>query len=484
MRFTDLAAEHAARLDSLAREPQWEALISSGAVDAARESMMVPSRPVNVFKLPVEQLQRINEPSVRALIGAGERNEDRLLDALGTWPEKWPADVPVRLSFVGVNLDFACDMSPRCIYCNQRSVERRMTPQHWLALVRSVIPEEGEGPYLFITGGEPLLEGEALWGPQGIIRAATAAGAACNVNTNGLRLTPEVALQLVSSGLSRLHVSLDSHLPEVQDAIYGCSGRWATVVRGIHNLQLAKRLLGAEHPVIHINSVLTRLNAPGFPGFLRFLLGMKLAASGPEARDFDLHLIPVGGDKNQHLRLPAEEYERFFTETWDAANVVWEEFQRDWEVPDDQRGPIHAKVPYMSPFHRVRHSGDLCAWAEKAATGRPAALSATRRCYVGPTQAFILPDGAQYWCGGHATCRPEPVGNVLEASVQENIARKVGQMRDLPGTQCVSCPGATQAINQSVENALRELIRSWLNPPSDEQQPRAAATEPDASAFE
>ena len=304
MRFTDLAAEHAARLDSLAREPQWEALISSGAVDAARESMMVPSRPVNVFKLPVEQLQRINEPSVRALIDAGERNEDRLLDALGTWPEKWPADVPVRLSFVGVNLDFACDMSPRCIYCNQRSVERRMTPQHWLALVRSVIPEEGEGPYLFITGGEPLLEGEALWGPQGIIRAATAAGAACNVNTNGLRLTPEVALQLVSSGLSRLHVSLDSHLPEVQDAIYGCSGRWATVVRGIHNLQLAKRLLGAEHPVIHINCVLTRLNAPDFPGFLRFLLGMKLAASGPEARDFDLHLIPVGGTRTSTCACP------------------------------------------------------------------------------------------------------------------------------------------------------------------------------------
>lgn len=480
MGFPDLAAGHRHGLDALAQEPEWRELIAGGAVDAARQNLLTPRRPANVFKLPVEQLRRFNESRVRAMIARGERDPERLLDALSTWPDPWPAEVPVALSFVGLNLGFACDMDPRCIYCNQRPVVESMTRERWLALVRSVIPAEGEGPYLFITGGEPLLRGDVLWGEDGLVRTATARGAACNINSNALGLNATVALEMVSAGLSRLHVSLDTHRAEVQDAICGREGCWERVVRGIRNVQLARILLGAAHPVIHVNCVLTRLNASDFPDFLRFLLGMKLLGDGADPRDLDLHLIPVGGENNRNLRLTAEEYVRFFTETWDRADALWREFQADWSVPEDQRGALHEKVPYMSPYHRVRHGGDLRQWAEVAARGLPAALSGTGRCHVAPTQAFILPDGSQYWCGGHATSRPTPVGNVLEASVQENIAQSIGQVRQFPGPQCASCPGATQAINQSVDAALRGLVGEWLAP----TEPPVTTDTADASAFE
>ena len=32
-------------------------------------------------------------------------------------------------------------------------------------------------------------------------------------------------------------------------------------------------------------------------------------------------------------------------------------------MPADTRGPLEAKVPYLSPYHRVRQSGDLHTWA-------------------------------------------------------------------------------------------------------------------------
>ncbi len=470
--FNSFADEHAKLLEAVFRQPDWREVVKQGVVEAARRQMIVPPSSANVFSLPVQQLKAINEQRVRHMIAAGERDEQRLLAALGTWPSEWPAQLPVRLSFLGLNLSFACDMQPHCIYCNQQPVDERMKLDDWKALVLSVIPSEEEGPYIFITGGEPLLFGEGLWGADGLIRSATEAGAAFNVNTNALALTPRAALGLVRTGLSRVHISLDTHRPEVQNAIHRRQGRWAQVVRGIHNIQIAKALLAVEHPVIHINCVLTRMNAEDFPGFLRFVLGMKPLVKGAISPDFDLHVIPVGGERNQRFRLTAEGYQKFFTEIWEAANAVWQEYQIARRIPEDERGPLHAKMPFLSPYHRVQQRGDLNEWADRAARGLPASLSLTQRCYVAPTQGFILPDGAQYWCGGHATSRPEPVGNVLERGIQENIRRGLSQMACLPGAHCYSCAGATQAINQAVEASLGQAVAEWLNPEAAATTPR------------
>lgn len=483
MRFGSFSDEHAATLEAVFNGPDWRGTVAVGAVTAARDALITPPATRNVFKLPAEQLVRMNGERVRGMIAAGETDEEGLLAALGSWPERWPADVPVILSFLGLNLDFGCDMQPRCMYCNQRPTERRMRLEDWKAVVRSVTSAEGEGPYIFITGGEPLLLGESLWGADGLVRYATGLGAGCNVNTNALALTPRAALGLVSAGLSRAHISLDTHVPERQDVICRRQGRWAQVARGIHNLQIAKELLGVEHPVIHVNCVLNRRTAWDFPGFLAFLLHMKPLVAEGVSRDFDLHLIPVGGERNRHLRLGADEYERFFTEVWPAADMVWGEYQAIRGIPEDKRGPLHKKLPFLSPYHRAQQRGSLSDWARQAAAGTPAALAVTERCYVGPTQAFVLPDGAQYWCGGHATSRPEPVGNVLEDTVLENTQRGLAEMALLPASQCRSCPGATQAINQAVETSLRETIAQWLKG-EDTEEAGEQADAADEYAFE
>ncbi len=464
MAFPQFAEAHARLLEILSQEPDWREAVESGLVESTRAAMTPPPKTVSVFSLPADQLLAINGDAVREMIAAGERDEERLLSVLGAWPQTWPPDLPVRLSFLGLNLSMDCDMQPRCIYCNQRPVESRMTLEDWQAVVGSLRGDQEAGPYLYFTGGEPLLRGEELWGAQGLVRAATEAGCASNVNTNALALSPRAALGFIAAGLARIHISLDTHRPEVQDAIHQRPGRWGQVMRGLLNLQIAKALVAADHPVIHLNCVLTRLTADDFPGFLRFLLEMKPLVEGGLHSDLDLHVIPVGGEQNAPLRLDAEGYHRFFTTTWDAAEAVWQEYQERRQVPADQRGTLHGKLPFLSPYHRAQQRGDLEQWAQCAAGGRPAHLAVTGRCYVGPTQGFLLPDGSQHWCGGHATSRPQPLGNVLEASVPENIRRQVGAMAGLPGPFCTSCPGATQAINQSVESKLRETIHGWLNP--------------------
>ena len=460
MPLSDFADDYRAELEARLASPEWQAALP--LVEAARGEVLTPPATANVFALPVSQLEAINGASVRDLISTGERDSDRLLAALGAWPNPWPNDLPVRLSFVGLNLGFACDMEPRCRYCNQVPTAEALSGEDWKALLTSLAPAEGDGPYVYLTGGEPLMLGETLWGTDGIIATATRARAACNLNTNALQLTPEAALGLVRSGLGRIHISLDTHRREVQDDICQSPGRWDAVVQGLANLQLAKVFLDVNHPVIHINCVLTRQNADDFPEFLRFLLARKPLCEADVSGDLNVHVIPVGGERNRDLRLTDAGYRQFFSETWNAADAIYREYQAARGVPEDKRGALHEKLPYCSPFHRVAQRGGLEDWAACAAQGRPADLAVASRCYVSPTQAFILPDGSQYWCGGHSVSRPAPVGNVLEHSVQDNIHAAMAQHAALPTDSCRNCPGATLAINQEVERRLLALIAEWI----------------------
>ncbi|MBM4087411.1 MAG: hypothetical protein FJ272_21675, partial [Planctomycetes bacterium] len=132
------------------------------------------------------------------------------------------------------------------------------------------------------------------------------------------------------------------------------------MLRGLFNIQVARELLGAAHPQIHVNCVLTRRNLFQFPALLRFLLeirrvpsavGGKLSAD-PFFRDFAFHLIPVGGSQNAPLRPTAEEWKRFYAETWAEAEKAWREYQAALGVPEKERSLLTAHTPFASPFRR------------------------------------------------------------------------------------------------------------------------------------
>ncbi len=469
MDFSNYKSPHAEMLSTIAASAEWQQWLASDDAMAAlgRELLQPPGHPLPQSVIPPE-LEELNGERVRTLVAEGERDEDVLLRKLAAWPK---GHVP-SITFLGLNFTMACNSDPRCVYCNQVWVEPGTAVEAWRKAIDSVTSNAapGKGPYIYVSGGEPLMVGDIVYGRDGLVRRATERGADVNVNTNATLITPEVALKLVSAGTAALHISLDAADAETQDELAG-EGRFRSIVAGIHNMQIARDALGTTRPVIHINCVTTKLNIFRFPELLRFLLDMKRVRSdGHEAparrdplfRDLGIHLIPVGGQENAAIRPSADEYRRFFTETWDQASGLWEAHQREIGTPEHERVGFDDYAFFTSPYHRPQHAGSLDEYVAGLASGAHSALALCERCYVAPSQSYVLPDGAQYWCGAHTVSRPKPIGNINDSDVMSNIKENTADLAQYPNEFCRSCAAATVYINQDIEKALRQKISEWV----------------------
>ncbi len=455
-------APHRRELEELLAAPPWQEAIAGGLLAQVRQQRLSPGKRPDFIQTVVRQLLARNEGAVRAMIAAGHRDPVELADALGRWPATLEGDRP-RLSFLGLNVTAECNCNPRCEYCNQPQVAARVGLAGWKAIIDEVTAvSQGDGPYIYLTGGEPLLLGEQIWGPDGLVQHATRRGAAVNLNTNALGLTPAVALRLIGSGLARLHISLDSDDARVQNLLMN-GDHLQEVLTGIYNVQLARELVGVTYPEIHTNCVLTRHNWQRFPQLFRFLLGKRrqtVDRQDPLYNDLFPHVIPVGGQSNATLRLSAPQFRRFYTETWAEVGAIWDEYQAQRGVPAGQRGVLFGY--FSNPFLRVEHAGGLDAYVETSARGRYGALALARHCYVAPTQASFTPDGLQFRCGSHAIRRRHAIGEIA-AGVYANIDAGLAALDRFPAPdECDGCALATLYVNQAVERQLAERVQALL----------------------
>ena len=458
--FEHYLPEHRKRLKALLEQPEWQETLEKVDLERLKAETLIPPSPPSQFAGAAQYLFQRNSERVKRLLGKGVTDEEKLLDAFSDWETALSGDDRFPILFLGLVLTLDCSFDPiRCLYCNQAWLPKGMELDDWKSVIEEVakpIP-----PYIYLTGGEPLLLGEGVWGDDGLVAFAVRLGCAVNINTNAELITPKVALNLVKSGLARIHISLDSHEPQLQAKIFRSPERVERVLMGIFNLQIARELLEVRHPQIHINCVLTNLNLDQFPAFLRFLLSVREAPhENPLSGDFAFHLIPVGGAENENLRPNAKQWRKFYTDTWAEAERVWLEYQESIGIPAGERKSLVEWVPFANPFLRVNHEGGLDSYCEQAAKGIYWASALTKRCYVAPTQAFVLPDGSQHWCGAHAIRRPKPLGNVREDGIRANIRRNIARLKELPNEFCFNCAGATCAINQSVERILRDQIKA------------------------
>jgi pyruvate-formate lyase-activating enzyme len=475
---------HRYELEELLRSDPWQDAIGSGLVDEVRARRIEPGNRRDFIGTVVEQLLAFNEPRVRQRITGGQRDADRLLADLSRWPDDLAGRDPT-ISFLGLNVTSECNNDPRCIYCNQPRIEPTVGLDGWKRIVAEVAAGvERAGPYIYITGGEPLMLGEDLWGPDGLVRFATARGARVNVNTNAMLLTPEVALRLIEAGLGNLHISLDSDDKDLQDSLAG-GPCYEQVLRGIYNVQLARDLVGATYPIIHTNCVLTNRNLDAIGRLFAFLLDKhkQTADKGdPFYNDLFPHVIPVGGSDNAGLRPTAEEFRRFYGEVVPELCDTWDRYLERRGLAKEDRPELTGF--FRSPFHRVQHQGGLDAYVQASAAGQYGKLALVRRCYVAPTQASFTPDGNQHYCGSHAIRRILPLGNATERGVFANIRAGIAGLEALPTEdQCYGCALATLYINQSVEARLAERLRTLLaetdheapSSPSPLRQPGSSA---------
>lgn len=125
-------------------------------------------------------------------------------------------------------------------------------------------------PHIVFTGGEPTLRDDLLE----LIAYAQNIGFITGLNTNGRRLSDKRFVEkLVIAGLDHVQITLESHDPEIHDAIVAAKGAWQQTVKGIAN--------ALDTPLfVMTNTTLLRDNAPYFDKTLDFLASIGVPTVG------------------------------------------------------------------------------------------------------------------------------------------------------------------------------------------------------------
>ncbi len=421
-----------------------------------------------------KQLNILNREDVEKKVDEGNIRKDILLNVLSDWSTSYDQSNSPKFTFLGIRTTTDCNLARRCAYCDQKQVKNLVRYDNWKQIV-DVVTENGtrRGVYIGISGGEPLIDGELLYGSNGLIRYTTDQGGVVNLNSNAHLINPPVAMSLIKSGLAKIHISLDASDEKVHDKLE-LTGSFKRVLESIYTIQMAKAVVGVKYPVMHINTVATRQNLLMFDELLEFLLNRRRLAedyssgnthTNPDLRDLAPHLIPVGGEQNYKLRPTEQEWKTFIKEVWPRASEIWDRFQEKYDVPVDKRSTLQEICFFSNPFTRVGYNASLEEIIKEFSKGEYSRLALTKQCYAMPTQAYIWPNGDVYPCGSYSDVNPSaPIGNILQEPLVEIIKKNVYNIRPGFGKEsCGRCYGSTLAINQKIESNLTGIIDNIIN---------------------
>jgi AdoMet-dependent heme synthase len=276
-------------------------------------------------------------------------------------------------------------------------------------------------PILILSGGEPLVRHDVYE----IGRYAVSKGLRVVMGSNGTLLTAEVAARLKEIPLSRISVSLDFPIPELQDKFRGQKGAYDAAMTGIANARKA----GIE---IQINSTITKLNVAYLNDLLALAQNVGACAFHP------FLLVPTGRGKGlESVALSPQEYEKTLNWIYDRKKELGDAIffkptcsphflrvtkQREKE---ERLSGIAAK-PEAAMGHPGGHPGGHRGGHPGV---HPGMESITRGCLAGTGFAFISHRGDVQGCGYFNIS----AGNVREKSFVDiwNNSSLFKSLRDL-----------------------------------------------------
>jgi heme b synthase len=275
------------------------------------------------------------------------------------------------LRLVAWELTRSCNLF--CAHCRGSSTpdsyRDELSTKECFRLVDQIL-EVGR-PIIILTGGEPLSRPDVLE----IARYAAGKGLRVVMGTNGTLVTEEIASQLQAVPISRIGISLDFPVAELQDNFRGQSGAFAAAMKGIANARRA----GIE---IQINTTITRLNVD----YLDELLGLALEVGAVAFHPF--MLVPTGRGKGlASVELPPERYEQTLHWLYDKQLELGD---RMFFKPTD--------VPHYLRVVKQRQKQNQPE-AAKIATGHDRANTITRGCLAGTGFCFVSYQGKVKGCG-------------------------------------------------------------------------------------
>ncbi len=160
-----------------------------------------------------------------------------------------------------------------CTHCyNARSRDYpELTTNQWLQILDRlwVIGI----PHVVFTGGEPTLRQDL---PE-LIAHAEQNGQITGINTNGRRLSDRDYVEnLVKAGLDHVQITLESHDPNIHEAMVNARGVWKQTIAGIRN--------ALETPLyVMTNTTMLRTNSPTLAQTLEFLARIGVPTIGLNA---------------------------------------------------------------------------------------------------------------------------------------------------------------------------------------------------------
>ena len=296
-----------------------------------------------------------------------------------------PGDVLTpRLQLVAWEITRSCNLF--CAHCrgsaSHGQYSGELTTDECFHVIDQII-EVGK-PIIILTGGEPLARQDVLK----IAEYAVTRGLRVVMGSNGTLVTGEMATELKNVPISRIGISLDFPVAELQDDFRGQAGAFEAAMAGIANACRA----GIE---IQINSTVTSLNVT----YLDELLSLALKAGAVAFHPF--MLVPTGRGKGlESVELPPEQYEQ-------TLNWIYDKQQ---ELGDR----MFFKPTYVPHYLRVvkqrqKQSHEV---PKNSAAGHHSANTITRGCLAGTGFCFISHRGMVQGCG----YLDIPAGNIRESS--------------------------------------------------------------------
>jgi len=276
-----------------------------------------------------------------------------------------------RLHLVAWEITRSCNLF--CAHCrgsaSPTSYSGELNTDECFRLVDQIL-EIGR-PIIILTGGEPLVRSDVLR----IAKYAVSKGLRVVMGTNGTLITEEMAWKLREVPVSRLGISLDFPVAELQDEFRGQTGAFAAVMAGIDNARKA----GIE---VQFNSTITKLNVNYLEELLDLALKMGAVAFHP------FMLVPTGRGKGlESVELPPEQYEQTLHWIYDKQMELGD---RIFFKPTD--------VPHYLRVVKQRQKQDQKN-ETKVPNGHNPANVITRGCLAGIGFCFVSHQGKVKGCG-------------------------------------------------------------------------------------
>lgn len=286
-------------------------------------------------------------------------------------------DIQPKLQLVAWEITRSCNLY--CAHCRASADsgpwEDELSTEECYRVIDEIL-EVGK-PIIILSGGEPLAREDVLT----IGKCAVNKGLRVVMGSNGTLVTEEMAAKMKDVPISRLAISLDFPVAELQDDFRGKKGAFEEAMAGIKNAQCA----GID---IQINSTITKLNVSLLEQTLSLAQEVGAVAFHP------FLLVPTGRGKDlESVDLSPEQYEETLNWIYDKQLELGDMM---FFKPTD--APHYMRV--MKQRQKQSHGDNVSAPQSPASTtGHPSMHSITRGCLAGTGFCFISHRGSVQGCG-------------------------------------------------------------------------------------